>query len=72
MPAVLVAVFAVAIGWAATIAFGGPAASEYRHMFDAWEMKSVSVEEAREATGLLIVSAWMAAVAAGQRRGGKR
>ena len=28
-------------------------------MFDAWEMKSPSVEEAREASGLLIVAAWM-------------
>ena len=53
------AVFAIAIVWAALIAFGGPAASEYGHMFDAWEMKSPSVEEAREASGLLIVAAWM-------------
>ena len=28
-------------------------------MFDAWEMKSPSVEEAREASGLLIVAVWM-------------
>jgi hypothetical protein len=42
------------------IAFGGPAASEYGHMFDAWEMKSPSVEEAREASGLILVAAWMA------------
>ena len=52
-------VFAIAIAWAALIAFGGPGASEYGHMFDAWEMKSPSVEEAREASGLLIVAVWM-------------
>lgn len=72
VPAVLVAVFAVAIGWAATIAFGGPAASEYGHMFDAWEMKSPSVEEAREASGLLIVAAWMMVLFVRARRNGVR
>src|SRR5262245_30552355 len=59
VPAVPLAVFVVALGWAAAIAFGGPAASEYGHMFDSWEMKSPSVEEAREASGLLIVAVWM-------------
>ena len=44
---------------------GGPAAGAYSHMFDAWEMKSVPVEEAREATGLLIVAAWMAVLVVG-------
>jgi len=72
VPVVLVAVFAVAIGWAATIAFGGPAASEYRHMFDAWEMKSPSVEEAREASGLLIVAAWMMVLFVRARRSAVR
>ena len=66
-----VAVAAIAVGWSLALMIGGPAASQYSHMFDAWEMKSVSVEEAREATGLLIVTAWMAVLAAGQRRGGK-
>jgi hypothetical protein len=56
---VLAAVALFAIGWAALIAFRGPAASEYGHMFDAWEMKSPAVEEAREASGLVIVAAWM-------------
>jgi len=59
MPVLPLAVFVIAMAWAAVIAFGGPAASEYGHMFDAWEMKSSSVEEAREASGLLIVAAWM-------------
>jgi transmembrane protein TMEM220 len=58
-PAASLAVFAIAIVWAALIAFGGPAAPEYGHMFDAWEMKSPSVEEAREASGLVIVAVWM-------------
>ena len=54
-----IAAAVAALVWAALIAFGGPAASEYGHMFDAWEMKSASVEEAREASGLLIVAVWM-------------
>jgi len=58
-PSLIVVVAVVAITWAAFIAFGGPAASEYRHMFDAWEMKSPPVEEAREASGLVIVAVWM-------------
>ena len=59
MPVAALAVLASAIVWAALIAFGGPAASDYGHMFAAWEMKSPSVEEAREASGLLIVAVWM-------------
>ena len=58
-PAIAIAIAVMALVWAASIVFGGPAASEYGHMFDAWEMKSPSVEEAREASGLLIVTAWM-------------
>ena len=58
-PAAALTVCVVAVAWAALIAFGGPAVSEYRRMFDAWEMKSPSVEEAREASGLLIVAVWM-------------
>jgi Transmembrane family 220, helix len=54
-----VAVFIIAMGWAALIACGGPAPSEYGQMFAAWEMKSPSVEQAREASGLLIVAVWM-------------
>lgn len=58
--AAFVAVGVAALLWAASIMLGGPGASEYGHMFDAWEMKSVAVEEAREVSGLLIVSTWMA------------
>jgi hypothetical protein len=58
-PAMVIAALVIALAWAAMIAFGGPDASEYEHMFDAWEMKSPSVEEAREASGLLIVAVWM-------------
>ena len=53
------AVAVIALAWAALIALAGPAVSEYSHMFEAWEMKSPAVEEAREASGLLIVAAWM-------------
>lgn len=41
-------------------AYGGSHLSE---MFQSWEMKSPGVEEAREASGLLIVAAWMAVLA---------
>ena len=58
--AAFVVVGAAALLWAVFIMLGGPGASEYGDMFDAWEMKSVAVEEAREASGLLIVSTWMA------------
>jgi Transmembrane family 220, helix len=54
-----IAVAVVALAWAAFIVLLGPGASEYGHMFEAWEMKSPAVEEAREASGLLIVAAWM-------------
>jgi hypothetical protein len=57
-PAVPLALAAVALGWAFGIAIGS-GALDYRHMFEAWEMKSVAVEEAREVVGLLIVAAWM-------------
>jgi len=55
----VIAVSVIAIAWATLIAFDGPTASEYGHMFDGWEMKSPSVEQAREASGLVIVGAWM-------------
>src|SRR5262245_10617215 len=67
-PAMVTAVLAVSLVWAVAIAFGGPAASEYEHMFDAWEMKSPSVEEAREASGLLIVAVWMIVLMVRTRR----
>ena len=60
----LVAVIAVL--WSVGIAGGGPAAAVYAHMFDAWEMRSAPVEEAREASGLFIVTAWMLVIAAGR------
>lgn len=53
------ALAAVAALWAAWIAAAGPALEVYGRMFDAWEMASEAVEEAREASGLLIVAAWM-------------
>jgi hypothetical protein len=71
-PAIVLAVALVAIAWAAAIAFGGPAISEYGHMFDAWEMKSPSVEEAREASGLVIVAVWMIVLFIRARRAAAR
>lgn len=68
--AVLVA--AVAVLWGASIMIGGPGAGEYPHMFDAWEMKSAPIEEAREASGLLLAGAWMLVLTIAQLRGGQR
>jgi hypothetical protein len=65
---VIVGVGLVAIAWAANIALGGPRAAEYGHMFDAWEMKSPAIEEAREASGLVIVTIWMAVLFLRSRR----
>lgn len=62
----------VALVWGAWTVVGGPVASAYPHMFDAWEMKSEPIEVAREASGLLIVAGWMLVVAAVQRGAGGR
>ena len=56
---VVLALGGAALVWGLVIVSTGPLASEYTHMFDAWEMKSLRVEEAREASGLLIIAAWM-------------
>lgn len=61
--AVPVAVAAVAWAWAILIVLGGPGLSDYARMFEAWEMRSIAVEEAREATGLLLVGVWMLTIA---------
>jgi hypothetical protein len=61
VPRVLIGVVAVvALVWAIERAIGVPGLGTYADMFDAWEMRSPPVEEAREAIGLLLVVAWMA------------
>ena len=45
--------------WAATIAPRVLGRVAFRELFEAWEMKDLRVEEAREMGGLLIVAAWM-------------
>ena len=62
-------VMVVALVWGVITMGDVPTAGTYTHMFDAWEMKSISVEEAREASGLLIVAAWMLVIVVAQRRG---
>ena len=59
---------AAALAWAVVIGLGGPSGEEYRQMFQAWEMRSPGIEEAREATGLVIVAAWMLALVIRNRR----
>jgi hypothetical protein len=45
--------------WAATIAPRVLGRVAFRELFEAWEMKDLRVEEAREMGGLLIVAVWM-------------
>jgi hypothetical protein len=53
----------IAIAWAVAVGVrvGG---DSYLHMFDAWEMRTPAIEEARETSGLLIVAGWMVVIAA--------
>jgi len=60
-------IMVIAVAWSVALMAGGPDAGAFSHMFDTWEMKAASVEEAREETGLLIVGAWMLVVAVKQR-----
>lgn len=62
-----VVVAMAATAWSIAIIAGGAAGADYLRMFDAWEMSSARVEEAREATGLLIVAAWMIVLAVRSR-----
>ncbi len=66
--AAVLTVAVIALIWGASIMIDVRADALYLHMFDEWEMKSVAVEEAREATGLLIVAAWLLVMADVTRR----
>jgi hypothetical protein len=65
---VALAVCAIAAAWALTLAPGVVGRVPFGSMFDAWEMKNAGIEESREMYGLLMVGAWMAAVAVRARR----
>ena len=54
--------------WAGTIAPRVLGKVGFLEMFGAWEMKNIGIEEEREMYGLLIVAAWMAAIAWASRR----
>lgn len=53
----------VALVWGLMVAQGANGRSSLSEMFQSWEMNSPGIEEAREASGLLIVAAWMAVLA---------
>ena len=57
-PAVIVGLVALVAGLA--VAGGVRDWTAFSEMFQSWEMKSPTIEEAREASGLLIVAGWMA------------
>jgi hypothetical protein len=65
------AVAVIALIWGVMLAARVPGVEVYTHMFDEWEMKSPTIEEAREACGLLIVAVWMTVVAAIMWRGAR-
>lgn len=65
IPAVVVGT--VALLWAVTVGSGVSQLAIFGRMFESWEMRNVQVEEAREASGLLIVAGWMAAIVIRQR-----
>lgn len=60
-PAIVVGVVALVMG----LAVGGSVCGRvaFSEMFQSWEMKSSMIEEAREASGLLIAAGWMAGLA---------
>ena len=49
----------VALGWSIIVIASVRDIATYAHMFDAWEMRSATIEEAREASGLLLTAVWM-------------
>jgi hypothetical protein len=60
----------IAVVWGLSLAARVPEFGIYGRMFDAWEMASVTIEEAREASGLFIIAAWMGVLAWRRRRPG--
>jgi len=58
---------AIALAWAASIAPRVLGVVRFGDMFAEFEMRNAGVEESREMYGLLIVAAWMAAVAVAAR-----
>lgn len=56
------------VGWAATIVPRVVGRVRFLDMFGAFEMKNLGIEESREMYGLLIVAAWMTAVAVAAAR----
>ena len=65
LPVVVVGL--VALVWGLFGARNAYGRSHLAEMFQSWEMKSPAVEEAREASGLLLVAAWMAVLAIRER-----
>ena len=61
-PLVPVIVGAIGLVWAVIWSRRVERFDLYAHMFDAWKMKSIAIEEARETCGLLIVAGWMLAI----------
>jgi hypothetical protein len=58
------AVALVALLWAGSLAPGVLGGVEIGDMVEAWEMKDDRIEEGREMYGLLLIGAWMTALAA--------
>ena len=57
------AIGVIAAGWGSSVvAVDGSPLGAYLSMFDRWEMTSAAIEVTREATGLLLIAAWMGVV----------
>ena len=69
-PAVIVGLVALFMGLA--IGRGVLGSVAFSEMFQSWEMKSSEIEDAREASGLLIVAGWMAVLTIEAWRGRRK
>jgi len=61
VPVVIVGL--IALGWGLDVGRGAYGKVAFSDMFQSWEMKSPTIEEARETSGLLIIAFWMAVLA---------
>ena len=58
-----IVVAVIALAWSLDVGYGVAGLVAFSDMFQSWEMKSPTIEEAREASGLMITCVWMAVLA---------
>jgi hypothetical protein len=62
-----IVVAVIALIWSLDVGYGVVGLVAFSDMFQSWEMRSPTIEEAREASGLLITCSWMAVLAVHER-----